>query len=233
MAVIINIETAINACSAVLAVDGVAVVERVEKQDRKHSELLGVFVDEVLTEAEARGLKPEAVAVSAGPGSYTGLRIGVSLAKGLCFGYKIPLIAVETLKIVASTAIKMQADQDAFYIPLIDARRMEVYSAVFNAALDAQSETLAEIITEESFASFLDKKKVYFVGDGAEKCKSIIHHRNACFINDVVPLAQNMCALSERAFQSQSFVDVAYFEPYYLKSFLVTTSKKDVFGRLK
>ncbi len=230
MAKILNIETSSQACSVALSIDRKSVFNKIDAEGRNHSELLGVFVDEVMTWAEANGHQPDAVAVSAGPGSYTGLRIGVSLAKGLCFGLNIPLIAIETLSIMAYTAIQNLKDEHAIYCPMLDARRMEVYSALYSPKLELIRKTEAEVIDETSFKEILQETTVYFFGDGADKCKEVIQDSNAKFIANINPLATEMGTLAEAAFAKRNFVDVAYFEPHYLKEFLVTTSKKDVLG---
>lgn len=230
MAVILNIDTATNACSVALAVDGKTVISRTKEEGRSHSELLGVFIDEVITEAEKQSLKPEAIAISAGPGSYTGLRIGASLAKGLCFGYQIPLIAIDTLKLLAHTVIRQKQYENALFCSMIDARRMEVYSEIFNEKLASVRPIKAEVIDGDSFSEYLDKQKVIFFGDGAAKCKETIQHANAIFVDDVLPLATNLTELSEQAFNANKFEDTAYYEPLYLKNFVVIPSKKDVLG---
>ncbi len=169
------------------------------------------------------------MAVSCGPGSYTGLRIGVSQAKGLCFGLNIPLIAINTLEILTcSVMFGGQFDEKALFCPMIDARRMEVYSAIYDAGLQAVKPVSADIIDEHSYSAFLDKQPVYFFGDGAAKCKEVINHPNARFIDSVLPTAYDMMALAEIAYKRQNFQDVAYFEPFYLKEFVATTPKKKV-----
>lgn len=230
MAVILNIDTATNACSVALSVDGKPVISRTKEEGRSHSEMLGVFVDEVLTEAERKGLVPQAVAISAGPGSYTGLRIGASLAKGLCFGYQIPLIAIDTLKLLAHTAINQLQDASLLFCPMIDARRMEVYSEVFNSKLESIRPIKAEIIDGDSFSEFLAGHKVVFMGDGAAKCKDTIQNPNAVFLDGILPLATNLSELSESAFKEGKFEDTAYYEPLYLKNFVVIPSTKNVLG---
>lgn len=193
-----------------------------------HAALLSSFIEEAL---KTTGKKPDAVAVSSGPGSYTGLRIGVSTAKGLCYGWGIPLIAVSTLETMASQALKAIADNSkALFCPMIDARRMEVYSAFYNAKGEPVEGVSANIITETSFSETLEKQPVYFFGNGAAKCKTVLTHSNALFLENIVPLATDMIQLAERAFKNKQFVDVAYFEPFYLKEFQVTTPKNKVLG---
>ena len=172
------------------------------------------------------------MAVSSGPGSYTGLRIGVSLAKGLCFGLDIPLIAVPTLDCLASQAIRQNGGaSDGLYCPMLDARRMEVYAALYDSALQTVRPVAAEVIDASSYASFLAEGKVYFFGNGADKCKSLLTAPNACFIDSVSPLATGMIPLSLRAFAAHRFENVAYFEPFYLKEFQATVAKNKVLGK--
>lgn len=178
------------------------------------------------------GLKPadlDAVCVSKGPGSYTGLRIGVSAAKGLCYGLGIPLLSVGSLESMAhwaTSSFKQVLADVAFLCPMIDARRMEVYTQLFDASLNELQPVTAEIIDESSFSSVLEKGKVAFLGDGAAKCKEVINHPNAVFIDDFNPSAQGMIALAEQKFVEKQFEDVAYFEPYYLKDFVTGKPKK-------
>ncbi len=168
----------------------------------------------------------EAVAISKGPGSFTGLRIGVSAAKGLCFSLDVPLISVSTL---ASLAIAINVKEGEFIIPLLDARRMEVYSAVFDHNYEQIRKTEAEIIDKNSFEEFLRNGKVYFLGDGANKCKDIIVDKNAIFLEGYFPSANEMAKISFHEYKISNTEDVAYFEPFYLKDFLITKSKKNYF----
>lgn len=176
----------------------------------------------------------DAVAVSSGPGSYTGLRIGVSVAKGLCFGFGIPLIGIHTLDIMAATVNSKGDSQivsitdDCLYCAMLDARRMEVYAAIYDASLKPVRETKADIVEAGTYASYLEKGKVCFFGNGASKCKSVITSPNAIFIEDIHPLAVNMIPLSEQAFATGKFEDTAYFEPFYLKEFQATVAKNKV-----
>lgn len=186
-----------------------------------HAERLHVFIEEIIQEAGITFQDLSAVAVSQGPGSYTGLRIGVSAAKGLCYALDIPLIAIDTLQTLA----RQVKQTDGCIVPMIDARRMEVYTAIFNPNLENQSATAAEIITENSFEDF--QEKLYFVGDCAEKCQTVLTKENFIFLEDIkYPSAKEMSALSFIKFKKSDTVDVAYFEPYYLKDFMITTSKK-------
>ena len=229
MSKILNIETSTTVCSVSISENGACKCFRENFNGNNHSELIGVFVQGVLVEA---GLEPQnldAVALSIGPGSYTGLRIGTSFAKGLCYGTDIPLITIPTLKIIAQNAKeKYSIEEDALICPMIDARRMEVYCCFYNKALNEVRETQPEIINESSFAEILQNKKVYFCGNGAEKCKQYITHKNAIFLDEVYPLATSMIALSEEAFAKNDFADVAYFEPFYLKAAHVTVPKNQL-----
>ena len=222
MGYILNIETATKNCSVALAKEGKTILcKEIAEEGYSHAERLHVFIEEIIKEAGITLNDLSAIAVSQGPGSYTGLRIGVSAAKGLCFALNIPLIAIDTLQVLAS-----QVDvADGWIIPMIDARRMEVYSAIFTPNLDKKREILAEIIDENSFSDRTEK--LYFVGDCAEKCKSVLNKENHIFLEDVkYPSATEMSVLSYEKFKINDTVDVAYFEPYYLKDFMVTTSKK-------
>jgi tRNA threonylcarbamoyladenosine biosynthesis protein TsaB len=219
---ILNIETATKNCSVALAKDGKTVLCReIAEEGYSHAERLHVFIEEIISEAGIQLKDLTAVAVSQGPGSYTGLRIGVSAAKGLCYALNIPLIAVDTLQALASKA----EIADGLIVPMIDARRMEVYSAVFSAGLDKKREIRAEIIDENSFEAFTEK--LYFVGDCNEKCKTVLAKDNFVFLDEIkYPSANEMSALSFDKYKKSDTVDVAYFEPYYLKDFLITTPKK-------
>jgi tRNA threonylcarbamoyladenosine biosynthesis protein TsaB len=217
MALILNIETATRNCSVSLAENGkVLAIREISDQGYSHAEKLHVFINEVMAESGKSFSDLEAVAVSRGPGSYTGLRIGISAAKGLCFALEIPLIAVDTLQILAARA----KVSNGVVIPMLDARRMEVYSAIFDADLSQIRETKAEIITEESFSEITET--AYFLGDATEKCKPFLTRGNFVFLDQMVfPSANEMGELGFAKFQKSEFEDVAYFEPFYLKDFLV------------
>jgi len=220
---ILNIETATKNCSVSIAKNGKTIVlKELNNGNYSHAEKLHQFIKEVLNEVGIEFSELKAVAVSKGPGSYTGLRIGVSTAKGLCFSLDIPLIALHTLQ---GLALSISIDEGCV-IPLLDARRMEVYSGVFNSENKSIREVKAEIISEDSFSSYLNKQKVYFVGDGVEKCKGIIIHKNAIFIDDKLPSANEMSMLSFEKYKKNDTVDVAYFEPFYLKDFVAIKPKK-------
>ena len=233
---IILIETSTALCSVALAENGLVKAYRESSEPKAHASLTAVFVQEVL---EERGLKLsdcDAVCVSMGPGSYTGLSVGVSTAKGLCFGSGKPLLAVGTL----DTLVAQAADEYKFIIPMIDARRMEVYSAVFEIAGQAGNdkskwsevrqitETEPVIVDENSFAEYLEQGSCLFIGDGAGKCADVIRHSNAHFCQ-CHPKASSMLSPALAAFRAGDFKDVAYFEPFYLKEFVATVSKKKLF----
>ena len=223
MAIILNIETTTKNCSVSLAKNGeVIAIKELNNGNYSHAEVLHPFISDVLKEATISFTEIDAIAVSKGPGSYTGLRIGVSSAKGLCFALNKPLISVDTLTSL-SYSISIE---DGLILPMLDARRMEVYSAIFNPLNEQIRGIKAEIIDSTSFANYLDSKKVYFLGDGAKKCKKIITHKNAFFIADKFPSAMEMAQLSYIKYQRNDIEDLAYFEPFYLKDFLVIPEKK-------
>ena len=222
MSYILNIETATKNCSVALAKEGKTILcKEIAEEGYSHAERLHVFIEEIINEVGIDLKDLVAIAVSQGPGSYTGLRIGVSAAKGLCYALNIPLIAVDTLQTLASKALIT----DGLIVPMIDARRMEVYSAIFSSDLQKKREVLAEVIDENSFVDLSDK--LYFIGDCNEKCKTVLTKENFNFLDEIkYPSANEMSALSFDKYQKSDTVDVAYFEPYYLKDFLITTSKK-------
>ena len=221
--IILHIETSTNVCSVALSENGKCLFSKSNADGMNHAALLSGFIAEALKANN----KLDAVAVSSGPGSYTGLRIGVSTAKGLCYGYGIPLIAVSTLEVLTIQALKsIDNKENTLFCPMIDARRMEVYAAFYNAKGEIKREISADIIDADSYAEILATQQVYFFGNGAEKCKSTLTHSNARFIDNLVPLAENMISFAEQAFIAENFVDVAYFEPFYLKEFQTTTAKK-------
>lgn len=222
MALILNIETSTKNCSVAMAQDGTTLLcKEVAESGYSHAEKLHVFIEELLLELQLNYKDLDAIAVSQGPGSYTGLRIGVSAAKGLCYALNIPLIAVDTLEVLAR---KLQVSE-GFIVPMIDARRMEVYSAVFNAQYQKTRETQAQIIEENSFEML--SGPLYLLGDGAGKCKGILSRENRSFHDDILyPSASEMVVLSQSKFQQNDFADMAYFEPYYLKDFMATKPKQ-------
>ncbi len=213
---ILNIETATKNCSVALAKDGETILcKEIAELGYSHAEKLHVFIKEIVDEAGIELSNLSAVAVSQGPGSYTGLRIGVSTAKGLCYALDVPLIAIDTLTSLSNQVLF----QDGLIIPMIDARRMEVYSAIFNSKNEMLREVKAEVLTEDSFSDFLET--VYFIGDSNEKAKSVLTKSNFVFLDEFYyPSAKEMSELSFLKFQNSDFVDVAYFEPYYLKDFM-------------
>lgn len=223
MSLILNIETATKNCSVSLAKNGKTIaLKEVNDGGYSHAENLHVFIQDVLVQANKTLKSVDAVAVSKGPGSFTGLRIGVSTVKGLCYALEIPLISTSTLK-----ALALQVNtNDGFIVPMLDARRMEVYSAVFTSDNSEVREIQAQILDIHSFEEYLDKNKVYFIGDGVAKTKEIISHKNAFFIDDKLPSANEMAQLSFDKFLQKDFEDVAYFEPFYLKDFVTTAKRK-------
>ena len=225
MALILNIETATKNCSVCLAKNGeVLAIRELNDGNYSHAEKLHPFIQELLVETKLTSKDIDAVAVSKGPGSYTGLRIGVSAAKGICFAIDKPLISIETLK---SLACNSSVD-GGLIIPMLDARRMEVYAAVYNSLYEKVREIKAEIIDKNSFTEELEKGKVYFLGDGVAKCKEVIIHKNAIFIDDKFPSSKEMAKLSYNKYKKNDIEDVAYFEPFYLKDFVVIPEKKKV-----
>ncbi|MDR1258645.1 MAG: tRNA (adenosine(37)-N6)-threonylcarbamoyltransferase complex dimerization subunit type 1 TsaB [Tannerellaceae bacterium] len=235
MSCLLHIETSTTVCSVALSLDGESFFERASFDGPSHAALSGVYVEEALALLRCRDMKPDAIAVSSGPGSYTGLRIGVSLAKGLCFGYDIPLISVPTLEIIAYRTIGQTspASPGALYCAMLDARRMEVYAAIFDARRRSVRGTAAEIIDAGAYASFLAGHTVYFSGSGAAKCRDVIASANAVFVDGIHPLAADMAPLAEKLFNDGSFEDTAYFEPFYLKEFIATTPGNKVFTHTK
>lgn len=224
MAIILNIETSTKNCSVSIAEDGkILALKELNDGNYSHAEKLHPFILEVIKEAHIEKKAITAIAVSKGPGSYTGLRIGVSAAKGLCFSLDIPLISIETLASLAHTV----SIEEGVIVPMLDARRMEVYAAVYEKNYEKVREIKAEIVDENSFADFMDEK-VFFVGDGTTKCKEVITNKNAIFIDDKLPSAKEMAQLSYEKYKKNDTEDVAYFEPFYLKDFMVTPEKKKV-----
>lgn len=223
MALILSLETATTACSAALAKDGALLALREVNEGYTHSENLTVFAEQVLKEAGVSFSDLDAIAVSKGPGSYTGLRIGVSAAKGFCFALDKPLIAINTLRAMASG---VSISERALLCPMIDARRMEVYCAVYDEQGNEIRPVSAEIIDENSFSDILKNNKIIFFGDGAAKCRAKLgQHPNAVFIDNVFPSAAFLAPLAEQKFNEKKFEDVAYFEPYYLKDFIAGPKK--------
>lgn len=224
MGLILNLETATTNCSVCISKDEqILAIRENNTPNYSHAEQLHVFIKECTVEAGCELADLDAIAISKGPGSYTGLRIGVSAAKGLCYALDKPLISIATLKSMAS---QITIDKEEIVIPVLDARRMEVYAVIFDAELNQIRETKAEIIELDSFHDYLGHKKIHFVGSGAEKIKSVLYHDNLVFHTEVVPSAKDMAILSNKKLNIGKFEDVAYFEPYYLKDFILTTKKK-------
>ncbi len=217
MTYILCIETATTNCSVALSVNGSVIALREDNsKEYSHAERLHVFIEEVLAEAQVPKPKLNAIAVSKGPGSYTGLRIGVSAAKGLCFALDIPLLAIPTLQ---SLAAQGSSGHD-FIIPMLDARRMEVYSAVYNSQGEEIREVRAEVLEADLYQEYLDKGRTLFLGSGAAKYQTICSHGNAHFYTGAMPSATQMVPLAHALFKIDNTVNVAYFEPFYLKDFI-------------
>lgn len=220
---ILNIETATKNCSVSIAKNGeVLIFKDINTGGYSHAEKLHPLIKSLLEQVNLSFTDLSAVAVSKGPGSFTGLRIGVSAAKGLCFALNIPLISVDTLFVLANS-LKVN---EGYIIPLLDARRLEVYTTAYSSDLEQLSPIEAKILNDNSYKDYLDKKPVYFVGDGVEKSKAICSHKNAHFIENIWPSASEMGILSFNKYKKSDIEDVAYFEPFYLKDFLITKSKK-------
>ena len=221
MSCILHIETSTKVCSVALSENGSLIFHKEDLEGPNHAVCCGVFVDEALSFANSHAIPVDAVAVSEGPGSYTGLRIGVSMAKGVCYGRDLPLLSVPTLKLLCVPVLlgKEELPDDALLVPMIDARRMEVYSAVYDRALREVRATGADIVDAQTYLPYLEEHPVYFFGDGAEKCQTVIQHPNAHFIEGTRPLAGWMFPLAERALHLGEKQDVAYFEPFYFKEY--------------
>lgn len=228
MSCILNIETSTNVCSVALSQDGVCLYEDVNMEGPSHAQVLAGYVKNAVSFADSHAIPIDAIAISKGPGSYTGLRIGVSEAKGVAYGRDAKLLSVPTLKLLTVPILlgHEELPEDALLCPMIDARRMEVYCALYDRALNEVVQTQALVIDSDSFKDYLDKQPIYFIGNGADKCVETIQHPNAHFIKNIVPRAKNMIPLAEMAMAKEQFEDVAYFEPFYLKEFVATKSKK-------
>ena len=227
MSCILNIETSTDVCSVAVSDEFHVVWKEDDHSGPNHSVSLGVFVEKALAFISDAHLHLDAVAVSWGPGSYTGLRIGLSTAKGVCFGSDANLISVPTLKtLCVPVLLGKEIEEDALLCPMIDARRMEVYAAVYDRALKEVRPVGADIVEADTYKEFLDQHPVYFFGNGAAKCKDTIVHPNAHFIDNIEPLAKNMHTLAERSYNDGQFEDVAYSTPFYLKEFHATMPKQ-------
>lgn len=228
MATILQIETATQVCAAAISRDGETIALKEETASNIHAGSLTLFIKAVMDAAGLAFTDLDAVAVSKGPGSYTGLRIGVSSAKGLCYALDKPLIAIDTLKMMAAGFLKQHMGYTGLVCPMIDARRMEVFTAVFDAELNSIRPVEAKVIDAQRFAGELSLGKVTFIGDGAMKCAGVLAHANAVFTAQNFNSAANMSSLAHKAYLEGAFEDVAYFEPFYLKDFVLTTPKKKV-----
>jgi tRNA threonylcarbamoyladenosine biosynthesis protein TsaB len=232
---ILNIETSTNVCSVSLSGENGSILSyRENLDDKSHSALLAVFVEEILRETGKKSEDLDAVSVSKGPGSYTGLRIGVSTAKGICYARSLPLIALNTLDIITSGVLRQnpaafsRKGEKVLLCPMIDARRMEVYTAIYDVLGNRLKETSADIIDDNSFKDLLMDHMIVFFGNGAAKCREAIAHPNAQFLDGVYPSAREMGSISIQAFMNSEFENLAYFEPFYLKDFIATVPKNQV-----
>ncbi len=227
MAVILNIDTSTDVCSTALTAEGDILIHREDFTGRNHAALLSDFIKVCLDRAAELGLKLDAVAVSMGPGSYTGLRIGLSEAKGLAYSLGIPLIGIDTLKLLAVSVMfsGTEIPEDALFAPMIDARRMEVFTAVYDMALNPLLDPQPMVLDSDSYSDFTAKHPVLFFGNGSDKAKEMLSGKNAIFVDGIKPLAVDMLALSELAWSKKDFIDVAYSTPWYRKEFQTTTPK--------
>lgn len=228
MSCILSIETSTDVCSVAVSQDGTCIFEKEDSSGPNHAVKLGVFVDEALSFIDSHLIPLDAVAVSCGPGSYTGLRIGVSMAKGICYGRSVKLLSVPTLHLLCVPVLLREQiqEENALLCPMLDARRMEVYAQLFDRALNEIRPIQADVVDADTYKSYLDERSVYFFGNGAEKCIEVINHPNAHLIKNVEPLAKNMFPLAEKRMMNEQFEDVAYFVPFYLKDFVAKTPKK-------
>lgn len=229
MSCILHIETSTKVCSVALSENGQLIFHKEDLDGPNHASVCGVFVDEALSFANSHAIPVDAVAVSEGPGSYTGLRIGVSMAKGVCYGRDLPLLAVPTLKLLCVPVLLSPSfppppegtgEAEPLLVPMIDARRMEVYSAVYDRALHEVRPVGADIVEADTYLPYLEEHPVFFFGDGAAKCQSVIRHPNAHFLDGIMPLAKWMFPLAERSLHLGETRDVAYFEPFYFKEYV-------------
>ena len=231
MAFLLHIETSSPVCSVAISKDEKLLAIRESFEDKSHAALLTLFIEELFKETQLSAHQLNAICVSKGPGSYTGLRIGVSTAKGICYAAEKPLIAIESLEALAAGFLKKNVftEKEFLLCPMMDARRMEVYTAVYNQKMNLIEKTNAKIIDEHSFQDILDDNIVYFFGDGSEKCKSTIQHKNARFVPNITNSSEYMISLAIAKYNKQKFEDIAYFEPFYLKDFVAIKSKKKLF----
>ena len=226
MACILHIETSATVCSVAVSENGQCIFDQADHSGPNHAERLGTMMDEAMSFTDNHGIPFDAVAVSCGPGSYTGLRIGVSMAKGICYGRDLKLIGVPTLQLLCvPVLLRHELEDDALVCPMLDARRMEVYAAVYDRALREIRPVGADVVDADTYRGYLDEHPVYFFGPGAAKCMDTINHPNAHLIEGIEPLAKYMQPLAERRFLNGEFEDVAYFVPFYLKDFVAKKPK--------
>ena len=227
MATILHIETSTDVCSVAVSEDGQVIFDQEDHSGPNHAERLGTMVDEALSFTDNHAIPFDAVAVSCGPGSYTGLRIGVSMAKGVCYRQNLKLIAVPTLELLCVPILLREIpEEDALLCPMLDARRMEVYAGIYDRGLKPIRPIQADIVDEDTYKAYLDEHPIYFFGNGAKKCQDAINHPNAHFIENINPIAKWMQPLAEKRFLNEQFEDVAYFVPFYLKDFVAKLPKK-------
>lgn len=229
MACILHIETSTNVCSVAVSEDGQCIFEQQEHGEHgAGAERLGTMVDEAMSFTDNHAIPFDAVAISCGPGSYTGLRIGVSMAKGICYGRNLKLLAVPTLELLCVPVLlkNLEMEENALLCPMLDARRMEVYAALYDRSLKAVRPVSADIVDADTYKQWLDERPIYFFGNGAKKCMDIINHPNAHYIENIEPLAKWMQPLAEKRFLNEQFEDVAYFVPFYLKDFVAKLPRK-------
>lgn len=228
MACILHIETSTDVCSVAVSQDGAIIFNEEDHSGPNHAVKSGVFIDEALSFIDSHIIPLDAVAISGGPGSYTGLRIGVSTAKGICYGRDVKLISVPTLKLLCVPILLRETvqEEDALLCPMIDARRMEVYAQIFDRSLHEIRPIQADVVDGETYKQYLDEHPIYFFGNGAAKCMEAINHPNAHLIEGIEPLAKWMSPLAEKKFFDEEFEDVAYYVPFYLKDFVAKMPKK-------
>lgn len=227
MATILCIETSTDVCSVAVAQDNHVIFRNEDFNGPSHAVQCGLFVDEALSFAESHAIPLDAVAVSEGPGSYTGLRIGVSMAKGVAYGRNVPLIAIPTLQLLCVPVLLYHEEipENSLLVPMIDARRMEVYSAIYDRSLKEIRQIQADIVDSNTYLEYLERGPVVFFGNGSNKCKDVISHPNAIFIDNIHPLACNAAPLAEQRIRRNEIASTAYFEPFYLKDFQATKPK--------
>lgn len=233
MSCILHIETSTNVCSVAVSEDGKVIFDKADRTGNNHAEALGTFVDEAMSFADSHAIPLDAVAVSSGPGSYTGLRIGVSMAKGVCYALNLPLLSVPTLELMCVPVLlrNEEIEDEALLCPMIDARRMEVYAALYDRALKPVRGIQADVVDADTYRQWLEERPVYFFGNGAAKCMDTINHPNAHLIEGIEPVAKWMMPLAERKMLNDIHEDVAYFVPYYLKDFVAKQPKDLLRGK--